>query len=82
MNKGQYDDQVNKMTNKAMNKLLKLYNREQQINYLELQAKVEFMLLKLTSLQKAESTEYHPDNLDLIVQLPDQENTNLELINQ
>ena len=68
MNKGQYDDQVNKMTNKAMNKLLKLYNREQQINYLELQAKVEFMLLKLTSLQEAESTEYHPDNLDLIVQ--------------
>ena len=70
------------MTNKAINKLLKLYNRERQINYLELQAKVEFMLLKLTSLQEAEATEYHPDNLDLIVQLPSQENTNLELINQ
>ncbi len=65
-----------------MNKQLKLYNREQQINYLELQSKVESMLLKLTSLQEAESTEYHPDNLDLIVQLPSQENTNLELINQ
>lgn len=62
-----------KLMNKQLQKL-QLYSREQQIKYLELQAEIDFMLLKLTDLQKAKSTEYHSENLDLIVQLPLLEN--------
>ncbi|MEM6612022.1 MAG: hypothetical protein AAF652_07165 [Cyanobacteria bacterium P01_C01_bin.72] len=59
--------------NKQLQKL-QLYSREQQIKYLELQAKIDSMLLKLSNIQNAESSEYHSDDLDMIVQLPLLEN--------
>ena len=65
-----------------MNKQLQLYGRDQQIKYLELEAKIQFVLLKLYSLQEAETTEYQLDNLDLIVQLSSSENTSWELVTQ
>ena len=56
-----------------MNKQLMLYNREQQIKYLELQAMIEFMLLRLDRIKEVKLIEDYPDNHDLTIQLLPQE---------